>query len=231
MFRPIPFPTPSLLVFLIAAHTAFADTENTRTFRILFPDRPAKAPQSLHLFDGTSSRLVELPKMNFSPVYNLASGDVTVTLLPNPVTDPLSIPKAAPTLLIPKTLTHFYLIVFSDPENPITPVRIKGIDADRGKLQNGDSLWFNLTDYEIAGQLGSQPLLMDPMSRTILKPPVQGAESYDAQIAYRVAGEPDIHPICRTVWMHNPQSRDVVFIVLKPNSSTPRIDSFRDTRD
>ena len=60
---------PVLATLLLACLPAFSEgAGKERACRIIFPDRPRDAPTEVHLFDGTASRKVELPSMNFSEV-------------------------------------------------------------------------------------------------------------------------------------------------------------------
>ena len=67
-------------LWLLVSFTAIAAQ---RTCRILFLGTPDNVPVSLQLFDGTSSQEVALPRMNFSDVYTLPPGAITLRLLEN----------------------------------------------------------------------------------------------------------------------------------------------------
>ena len=90
---------------------SFAQKAPEHTCRILFLDDPDAAPETLHLFDGTSSREVDLPRMNFSKVYKLRPGALTLRLLPAAVDDPENVPPAAPFVAVSEGVTDFYLLV------------------------------------------------------------------------------------------------------------------------
>jgi hypothetical protein len=74
----------SLILLSCAAHGQQADG---RACRILFSERPSGAPATMHLFDRSASREVDLPGMNFSRVYKLLSGKLFLTLLSAPLAD------------------------------------------------------------------------------------------------------------------------------------------------
>ena len=58
-----------LLLFSIAGSLFLSAAPKPElTCRILFLDGPDDGPDTLQLFDGTSSREVELPRLNFSKV-------------------------------------------------------------------------------------------------------------------------------------------------------------------
>lgn len=72
-----------LFLFLLITLPAVAAEKSMRSCRILFLDGPSEAPQKLHLFDGTNSQEVELPRMNFPPVYDVPAATTSLALLPS----------------------------------------------------------------------------------------------------------------------------------------------------
>src|SRR6478672_856575 len=101
-----------LLILILSGFslTATAQEKNSRSCRIVFLMPPPGAPRTLHLFDGTSSREVELPRMNFSRVYQIAAGDVTLRLLPEAPVKPEDINPAAPGAKVAANVSDCYLL-------------------------------------------------------------------------------------------------------------------------
>ena len=220
-----------LLILLVLASAAFGKEQRTRTCRILFLDGPDNAPGTLHLFDGARSQEVELPRMNLSPVYELPPGNLTLSLLPAPPADPAKLPPDAPSAKVPETVGDFYLLVSSDPSNKIAPVGMQVINAGMDRLRAGQMLWFNLTEHQVGGQLGSEKLVMQPKSTVTVDPPASGARDYAVNLAYRIQGREHLYPICETKWLHDPRSRSLAFIFNRPGVRTPRVLVFPDFRD
>jgi hypothetical protein len=220
----------TLFGLIILTVPAFAQKVSPRTCRILFLEAPASAPQKLFLFDGVSSQEVDLPRMNFSQVYDIAAGNTRLLLLPAPVTKPEEIPAGAPEVTIPESIGDCYLIVSSNPANKIAPVSIQVVNASANQFKNGQMFWFNLTQNNIGGQIGSQALRLAPSSRKIIDAPALSATSYVAKIGYVISGETNIQPICETQWQHNPDSRMVVFVFNQNHNATPRVMGFSDFR-
>jgi hypothetical protein len=208
-----------------------ADAAPARTCRILFLDGPDGPPDTLHLFDGTASREVELPRMNFSTVYTLPGGPLNLRLLPAPPSAPDQIPPAAPSVAVPAEVTDFFLLVTSDPGNRVAPVRMQVINAGADRLKTGQMLWFNLTPNAVGGTVGSQQLVIRAGSRATLDPPAQGAENYRVNLTFRMPGNDTLYPLCETQWLHDPRSRSVVFVINSPGIRTPRVLSFPDYRE
>jgi hypothetical protein len=210
---------------------ACAQQKPARSCRILFLGAPPDAPETLQLVAGTGSQEVELPRMNFSPVYQLPGGALRLHLLPTVPDDPAAIPAGAPTATVGEAVSDFHLLVTSDPDNQVAPVRMQVIDIGGGKLRSGQQLWFNLTDKPVAGTVGSRRLAIRPKTRIKLDPPATGHDNYPVKLSFRIPGKEHVYPLCETQWLHDPRSRSVVFILDAAGSRTPRILSFPDYRE
>ena len=219
------------LPLLLLPITAFAQKPAEHTCRILFLNGPDDAPEKLHLFDGVKSREVELPRMNFSVVYELPPGALNLRLLSSPVIDPAKIPTGAPSATVAETMTDFYLLLTSDPANTVAPVRMQVINAGADKLKAGQTLWFNLTQNVVGGTLGSQKLAIQPGARETLDAPTSGNKNYQVKLAFRIPGDEQIYPLCETQWLHDPRSRSVAFIITENGARSPRVMVFPDFRE
>jgi hypothetical protein len=219
-----------ILLFLLLPAAAFAQKAPEHTCRILFLDGPDAAPEKLQLFDGAKCREVDLPRMNFSKVYQLPGGPLNLRLLPAPPEDPAKIPPGAPGVAVAAGVTDFYLLLTSDPANTIAPVRMQVINAGADKLKSGQMLWFNLTQNSVGGTLGSEKLAIQPSSRVILDAPTTGNRDYLVNLTFRIPGNERIYPLCETRWRHDPRSRSVAFIIAENGHRSPRVMVFPDYR-
>jgi hypothetical protein len=206
-----------------------APKEKERTCRIIFLQRPVDAPREVHLFDGEASRKVALPGMNFSEVVKLPPGNISLGMTPDAVAAPEDFPKDAPTARIPEGITDFYLIVVSDPENKILPVRMLPVDAGDQQLKAGQTLWINLTTDAIAGKLGNETLRVPPGKRVVGKAPMSASGYYKAAFAYQPGGEGEYLPIMKKSWWFDANSKSLGFIIAS-GGRLPRIFTFRDRR-
>lgn len=220
------------LLTLLLCH--FAQADQGRICRIVFPERPQDAPKFLHLFDGKNSQEVELASMNLSPTYKLASGAIQLKLLTAQVEDPKEVPPDAPSVDIPADYSDFLLLVLSDPNNKIAPVKLEAVNLDSENFKIGQTLWVNRTDKTIEGKLGEQTLLLEPASSKILGAPVsdKGVPTsgyYSASFTYQVDEKGVFEPISEQQWWHDANSRHLGFIV-DTGGKLPKIFFFRDFR-
>jgi hypothetical protein len=224
-------PLLALLTFLLC-HFAQADTG--RICRLVFVDRPEDGSKSLHLFDGKKSQEVELPSMNLSPVYKLASGAIQLRLLAAKAEDPKLVPADAPMVEIPADHTDFVLLVFSDPGNKIAPVKLEVVNLDGKTFKVGQTLWFNKTDKTIQGSLGDQALSLEPESSRIIDSPLSdkgdpASGYFSASFTYLAGENGEFAPITEQQWWHDANSRHLGFI-MNTGGKLPKIQYYRDFR-
>jgi hypothetical protein len=219
-----------LLILCVLSLAASAQETAKRSCRIIFLKAPEDAPRTLQLFDGVTSQEVELPRMNFSQVYQIAPGPINLRLLREAPAKPAQIDPAAPGAKVAAEVIDFYLLVASDPANPVAPVRMSVINAGQGVFKNGQMLWFNLSDKSVGGQIGTQRLAIASNARSILDAPAGETGDYNVNLAFYIPGDEKLHPLCETKWHHDPASRTVLFLVNEPGSRTPRVLGFPDSR-
>lgn len=219
-----------LLTLLTLLSLTHAQETSQRTCRIVFLDRPTGAPTSLHLYDGTSSQEVELPSMNLSPVYKIASGNIQLRLLATKVEDPNTVSPDAPSITIPESYTDFFLLVSSDPDNRIAPVSIKGLSPTSEAFKLGQMLWINLTDKTIKGKIGDQSISLNAESSAVVEAPRNDSGDYPVLLNYLIEGKDDVYAICETQWQHNPASRAIVIVSADKGRKAPRVNSYSDFR-
>lgn len=214
-----------LFVFVILTSKISA-----HTCRILFLDRPANAPKTLHLFDGEKIRQVELPQLNLSPVYELPDGNLNLRFFINAPTDLKNIPEGAPSVKIAETTQDVYLILTSNPKNEVAPINIQVVSADSTNVSRGQMFWFNLTDKRVGGKVGTEKLDLRPLGSVRVAEPRQGTGDYPVELYFVIEGDSHLHPLCESQWRHDPRSRSLVFIARNGNRRAPRIYSVSDFR-
>jgi hypothetical protein len=201
----------------------------SRTCRIVFPERPKNAPKVAYLFDGKMSRQVTLPSVNFSEVITLPTGEITILMTPNEVTDPENPPTSAPSLKIAEGIQDFYIHVTTDPANPMLPLQLNLVDVGNGKLGPGETLWINLTDHAIEAKLEGSKMTAPPKGQTVSKAPLPSSGYYTAEFTYQPHAKGDFQRIAEQHWWHDAASRHLGFIV-NTGGRLPRIYFYRDFR-
>lgn len=222
------------LLFLILFFPLLATAQEPtgkRTCRVLFLNPPKNAPKKLFLYDGVKSQEIELPDLNFSEIYTIAGGDGSLRLLSKAVLTPEEVPADAPGAKIPASVGDCYIVVKEDPANKVVPVQLQIIDAGSDKFRKGQTMWFNICAFPVGGTVGTKKLAMKSMSREIMDAPANGREAYDVNLSYLMPGDPAFHPICQTKWMHDPNSRMVVFFFGGGGNTAPQFAGFKDFRD
>jgi hypothetical protein len=201
-----------------------------RTCRFLFLAPQDNAPEKAYLHDGKESREVKLPSMNLSDVHELPAGDITLRLLPQPWVADQPLPPGAPAIALPQAIRDCYIIVASDPNNKVLPLRLQIIDANPAGFKNGQLMWFNLSPFAIGGLLGEERLNLKPKSQTIVDAPAKGFDTYPVTLGYQPETGKRVEPLCSTYWRHHPEARSVMFVVTSPTGKAPVIKGFTDSR-
>jgi hypothetical protein len=208
------------------------EKERKRTCRIVFPERPNDLPTFAYLFDGKNSQQVHLPSMNFSPVVSLPSGDITLFMSANPISDIdiENLPPSTPRLTIPKEIDDFYILVTPDRANKTLPLKMMLVSLTNGKFKPGETLWFNSTKHQIVAKLGQAQMAVAPKGTAVSKDPLPKDGYYRADLGYRADGKGKINRVTEQMWWHDAKSRHLGFIV-DTGGKLPKIYFFRDFRE
>ncbi len=215
----------SAFAFVILAENADAK----RTCRVVYPERPRSAPRVAHIFDGKTSKLVTLPSMNLSEVIELPDGAMTLAMTAQQIEDPTKLPADTPKLQIPAHVRDFYIIMSPNPKNKTFPATMNLVEAGKGKLEPGQTLWFNLTGHKIIAKMGEQVINVPPKGKSISDDPISESGYYVARIAYQPNGDGAVAPITEQQWWHDAKSRHLGFVVAT-GGKLPKLYYYRDFR-
>jgi hypothetical protein len=219
-----------IALLLLSLGSILPAQENVRTCRILFLNAPQQAEGQYYLFDGKTSQPVTLPRLSFSPVYKLRPGDVKIWMLPKPIGKAEEIPAGSPEVILNANTRDLYLLITTDPDNHVLPLRMQVVNANYDKIRLGEMLWFNLTQKHIAGKVGKSSLHLVPGGSALIGKPATSPEDYPVEIYFRVPEDKRTHPLIESQWYHDPRSRFVVFVFDEGRRRAPRIMSFSDFR-
>ncbi len=200
-----------------------------RTCRIIFPERLIDSPKFAELFDGKQSQKVQLPTMNFSPVIELAAGEITLFMTAEPITDLKDAIDSTPKLVIPADVDDFYIVVSPDAENPAMAIKMEMIILNDEESKPGQTIWMNKTKHRISANLGTSKMTVDPESKIVSEEPAEASGYYKAEFTYQVKGEGEFKKITEQQWWHDAKSRHLAFVV-DTDHLLPKIFIFRDFR-
>lgn len=219
------------LFISLGLHLAKGEQADTRTCRIVYLSAPPDAPKALQMFDGESCHEVELPRMNLSRIYTLRPGALTLSMLAEPATDPLTVPEGVPSALVPESFQHIYLVIRHDPANKVVPVKMAVINANYGRIGRGEMLWVNYSKSSVSGTIGSKELESQPGDEDLVGEPAAGRESYPVELSFQAPGKKISSPLFESRWRHDPRSRSIVFIVADGDLTAPRVLTYSDYRE
>ncbi|MDX1679297.1 MAG: hypothetical protein R3242_01085 [Akkermansiaceae bacterium] len=219
----------SLLAFLVVPALSQDIKKSDRTCRMVFPEKPDKAPSFVYLYDGKNNHKVYLSAVNFSDVIELESGDITLVMAPNPIDDPKAIPADYPRISVSERIRNFYLFLSIDQNNKKFPFRVQMINLDDGTFRPGNTLWCNFTQHRIAAKLGDSKMSLPPGKTTISGEPLSEDGYYIAQFLYQPNAAGEYRKITEQSWWFDADCRYVGFIADR-GGALPKIYFFRDFR-
>ncbi len=192
-----------------------------RTALTIFLDSPAGAPESAVLVSEKGSLEVTLPKRNLSQEFDLPGGDLLLAALQSHPKEGEAPPKDTPTVRIPESWNRCILLFFPDPSNDTFPVRIIPVNATQAVFPLGKTLVFNLSDAKLIASFGGQKVSIPSSEQGIIEAPIKEFGSYPVAIDFLPENSETPLAVCRTTWQHDPESRQILFVV--PGGKVPRI--------
>lgn len=227
MFRSIAI----LVLAVLAVTPAFSDDlkKSERTCRLVFPEMPSGSPRFIHLFDGKDNHRVYLSAVNFSEVVKLKSGEISLVMAPEPISDPENIPSGYPRVSVAEGVRNFYLFLSPDKENKSMPIRMNLINLDEGKFKIGNTLWYNFTNHRIQARLGESKMSVGAKKFAISEEPLSKSGYYKAEFIFQPNSTGKFRRITEQQWWFDANCRYVGFMVDR-GGRLPKIYFFRDFR-
>jgi hypothetical protein len=189
---------------------------------ILVPG-PYDAPKEAYLSNGKTSIRLDLPQRNLSQEVEIPDGELVMAVLPKPPENPDQIAPTAPTVRIPEAWERCLLIFIPDRETKIFPFRVIPIDISGSKLANGKTLVCNLTDKDIGVRLDQRKAHVEPGQSATIEAPRRDFGPYPVAIDCLIKGEKTPRAICRSMWQHDPDSRQILFVIPQDGREIPRV--------
>lgn len=192
--------------------------------RILYYGAPADAPKNAFVYQaGKTAQEVALKRHNFSKSFDLAGGDLRLSFLPSLLPEGVPFPQAAPSLDIPKQWKKVLILVFSDPSNPIMPIRLKALNANDNVFGPGEMLFINYSEISIFGLVGEKKLLLHPETTEVISNPIPKKGEYQVKLDSVDSEVESRRWLMRQTWRHQPSVRRVVFVLPLPAPRTVKL--------
>ena len=214
-----PFLRMACLLGFVAAAPALSARE---VLAIYLPGGGESIPKA-HLVGAGASVEVELPQRNLSRPVELPGGDLVLAALAAPPSEGEKLPAEAPRVKIPSTWNRCILVFLGDPSNKVLPVRIIPVNANSMEFPKGHTLVWNLSDSTIAGQFGKERILLKPGESKGFQPPMQEFGSYPVGIDCLQKGADKPRAITRSMWQHDPEARQILFVTPQQGNILPRV--------
>jgi hypothetical protein len=212
-----------LLLSLVAAPRLTA-----REVRTIYLAGTGSQLYKAYLLGAKTALEVELPQRNLSPEAKLPNGDLTLIALPSAPVEGTPIPEGAPRCTIPESWQRCILIFLGDPKNTVFPVRIIPVDASSVNFPKGSTRIYNLSKTTILGQFGKERVHLESGKSTTFGAPISDFGGYPMGIDCIPEGEKTPRAVCRSFWQHDPEARQVLFVVPQIDQVLPRVWSVLD---
>lgn len=212
-----------LHILTIAILTLTIPILSARTVKTIFIQAPSNAPREVYLHTGKESLEAPLPRRNLSDEIKLPKGELILTILNKPLEKDQEIPKDAQQIKIPETWKKCILVFVPNKNGKNFPAKAKAINGASESFSMGSSLIYNLTKATFMGKFGPRTIVVKPNKSGLLKAPINEAGSYLVAMDCMLPGATTRSVITRSSWVHNPNARQILFIVPTPNQKVPRV--------
>jgi len=189
---------------------------------IYLPGTAGTIPKA-HLIGASGVLEVELPQRNLSPTVKLPKGDLLLAALASPPPVGEKVPAGAPRVSIPASWERCILVFLGDEQNTVFPVKIIPVNASQMNFPKGNTLMFNLSNSSILAQFGKERIQLEAGKSGSFGAPIQGFGSYPVGIDCILRGESKHRAVCRSIWQHDPEVRQILFIIPQQDNAIPRV--------
>lgn len=217
-----------ILSLVLPLVVGIGTSEGARTIRAIYFQRPADAPEKVHLYHEKGSIELELPGMNLSSRQEIPKGDLLMRCTLTPVVEGRSLPDNAPVVRVPEGWSDVIVLCARNPDKTGFPVLFFPLNASVSKFAPGELLCFNRTQSTLGGRVGIRKLRAAPGKSVLLGAPARGLGDYRVEIDYLPPGGKRALPLMRSTWRHEPAVRHILFVVDDPVRKVPRIWSIPD---
>ena len=198
-------------------------SSDAREIRTIYLPGAGKALKKAYLANQKTAIEIKFPQRNLSPPVDIPEGELVFAVLPEPPVDDEKISPTAPRVKIPRSWKHCLIIFLSDPSNKVFPVKAIPVNADNENLPKGKTLIFNLSETMVHGKFGTREVTLKSGKSKSFDAPIRKFGSYQVAIKCLVKGEKRSRVITRTSWQHDPEVRQLLFVVPQKGREIPRV--------
>lgn len=225
----MPFPQKNILplaqifraVCLIALLSAVSS--QGREVRTIYMPGSGAAIATAYLVNLETTVQIEFPQRNLSPEVKIPEGDLVMAVLAAPLDAGAKIPAEAPLVSVPAAWERCIFIFLGDPGNKVFPVRVIPVDSSAAYFPKGNTLIYNLSKTTLIAKFGEKLVTAEPGKSKMFGAPIPNFGAYPVFIDYIPEGKTERRTICRSYWQHDPDARQIMFVIPQEQSETPRV--------
>lgn len=205
------------VAFCLIVSSSFA----ARTVQIMYFNPPTSPPDEVFMYAlGEDPVDVDLPQYNFTPCYNIPSGDQILRFLPRKYLPAEEIPENAPFVRVPEKWKKVFILAFYDRSNSTMPLKFRAINASPEKFDNGNTMFINFSPKVIYGMLGDNRLIVKPGSMVINKDSYPPGEDYSVNLRQMNVDRSKDYRFLTKMFRHYPDQRKIMFIYTPEGSKS-----------
>ena len=217
-----------LLPALILSLAALMSPVSAREVRTIYLPGSGEPLSKAHLIGAKVNLEIELPQRNLSSAVEIPKGDLRLVALSMPPESLEAIPQGAPQVRIPESWQRCILIFLGDSDNPVFPARIIPVNAGGVEFPKGTTRVYNLSNATIGGKFGNERIIVKPGKMETFNAPIRDFGSYPVAIDCILKDDAAPRAICRSNWQHDPEARQILFVVAQKGQPLPRVWSVLD---
>jgi hypothetical protein len=224
ILRNMPFSSVTRAILAISCAVVLLATQSqAREILALLVPGQGEAPEKVFLVGRKSTVELELPQRNLSAEQQIPKGDLLLAALPEAPDDPKELPEGAPLASIPANWKRCLVVFVPAPENKVFPYRPIPLDISVSRLKKGETLVLNLSNTVVSVRLGKKSGFVAPGKTAQIGAPRHGFGAFPVEIDCLVDGEEKPRAVFRSMWQHDPMSRQILLAIPQEGRKTPRI--------
>ncbi|WP_386818229.1 hypothetical protein [Luteolibacter algae] len=195
--------------------------------RCVYFNPPAGAPDVM--FAHVADKVIEvpMPSMNLSTPLDPPSGEYVVRFSDKRVLPPETPAGDTVNLKLTENDRKFILLVYPNPKQKGLPITVSKVTID-SSFPLGSMMWINTTRNLVGGKIGTETLLLKPGAIVRTKAPSKEKGGYSVRLDYQAPKSREQKMLVNTMWRHDPNSRQFIFVTSMPDTDIPAVNAVAD---